>query len=53
LNLKNKEGRLLFSAIIILTTECRTNKSPDEVLRELDDIATKTKRNGKQKGAGK
>lgn len=29
------EGRLLFSAMAIITSECRTDKQPDEVLAEL------------------
>lgn len=35
-----KEGRLLLSALAVITTECRTNKTPDEVLQELDELAT-------------
>lgn len=33
----NKEGKLLIAALSILTTENRTDKTPDEVLKELID----------------
>lgn len=36
-----KEGRLLFAALAKITTESQTDKTPYEVLEQLDDLATK------------
>jgi len=33
------EGRLLMAALSIITTECRTNKTPLEVIDELDKLS--------------
>ena len=33
----SKEGKLLLAALSILTTECRTSKTPDQVILELVD----------------
>lgn len=35
INTSTKEGRLLMSALAVITTECRTSKTPYEVLDEL------------------
>ena len=36
---KTNEGRLLMAAIAIITTELRTDKTPDEVISELNQRA--------------
>ena len=36
---KTNEGRLLMAALAMITTECRTNKTPDEVINELNELA--------------
>ncbi len=36
-----QEGKLLLAAIAIITTECRTDKSPDEILLELQGLRTR------------
>jgi len=36
-----KEGRLLFAALAKITTESQTDKTPYEVLEQLEDLATK------------
>jgi hypothetical protein len=33
------EGRLLIAALAVITTECRTNKTPDEVIEELNKLS--------------
>ena len=33
------EGRLLMAALAVITTECRTNKTPYEVIDELDKLS--------------
>jgi hypothetical protein len=33
------EGRLLIAALAVITTECRTNKTPLEVIDELDKLS--------------
>jgi hypothetical protein len=33
------EGRLLMAALAVITTECRTNKTPREVIDELDKLS--------------
>ena len=33
------EGRLLIAALSIITTEYRTDKTPDEVLQEINELA--------------
>lgn len=35
------EGRLLFAALAKITTESQTDKTPYEVLEQLEDLATK------------
>ena len=39
INYQINEGRLLMAALAIITTECRTNKTPDEVIGELNQRA--------------
>jgi hypothetical protein len=36
-----KEGRLLFAALTKITTESQTDKTPYQVLEQLEDLATK------------
>lgn len=36
-----KEGRLLFAALVKLTTESQTDKEPDEVIAQLNELADK------------
>ena len=36
-----QEGKLLMAAIVIITTECRTDKEPDEVVLELQKLQDK------------
>ncbi len=36
-----KEGRLLFAALAKITTESQTDKTPDEVLQQINDLANK------------
>jgi hypothetical protein len=38
INYSINEGRLLMAALAIITTECRTNKTPDEVIEELNKL---------------
>ncbi len=33
------EGRLLFAALVKITTESQTDKTPDEVLQQLDVLS--------------
>jgi transcription termination factor NusB len=35
----SEEGRLLFAAIVIITTESRKDKTPDQVLSSIEDLA--------------
>ncbi|CAB5218603.1 hypothetical protein UFOVP213_36 [uncultured Caudovirales phage] len=39
INYSINEGRLLMAALAIITTECRTNKTPNEVINELNQLA--------------
>jgi hypothetical protein len=39
INYQNNEGRLLMAALAIITTELRTNKTPEEVISELNQRA--------------
>jgi len=39
INYSINEGRLLMAALAIITTECRTNKTPDEVIKELNKLS--------------
>ena len=39
INYQINEGRLLMAALAIITTECRTNKTPNEVINELNQLA--------------
>ena len=39
INYSINEGRLLMAALAIITTECRTNKTPNEVINELNNRA--------------
>ena len=39
INYQINEGRLLMAALAIITTEYRTNKTPDEVISELNQRA--------------
>ena len=36
-----KEGRLLFAALVKITTEIQRDKTPYEVLEQLEELATK------------
>lgn len=36
-----KEGRLLFAALAKITTESQTDKTPDEVLQQINNLADK------------
>ena len=40
-----KEGRLLFAALVKITTESQTDKTPYEVLEQLEDLAIKMDEN--------
>ena len=39
INYQTEEGRLLMAALAIITTESRTNKTPDEVIEELNKLS--------------
>lgn len=39
------EGRLLMAALAMITTECRTNKTPYEVIEELNELSKHMFRN--------
>jgi len=39
INYSINEGRLLMAALAIITNECRTNKTPNEVISELNQRA--------------
>ena len=39
INYQTDEGKLLMAALAIITTECRTNKTPDEVIEELNKLS--------------
>jgi hypothetical protein len=39
IDLETHEGRLLMAALAVITTECRTDKTPDEVINELNERA--------------
>ncbi len=39
INYQINEGRLLMAALAVITTECRTNKTPYEVINELNQLA--------------
>jgi hypothetical protein len=39
INYQNNEGRLLMAALAIITTELRTDKTPEEVISELNQRA--------------
>jgi len=39
INYSINEGRLLMAALAIINTECRTNKTPNEVINELNQRA--------------
>jgi hypothetical protein len=39
INYSINEGRLLMAALAIITTECRTNKTPYQVIEELNQRA--------------
>jgi len=41
INTGSDEGRLLLSAIAKITTESQTNKTPDEVINQLNILADK------------
>jgi hypothetical protein len=52
INRTTNEGRLLFAALAKITTESQTDKTPYEVLEQLEDLATKMDehyKNSKQK----
>ena len=39
INYQTDEGQLLMAALAIITTELRTNKTPDEVIKELNELS--------------
>lgn len=39
INTENIEGRLLLSAIAIISTELETNSTPDEILRRIEILS--------------
>jgi hypothetical protein len=39
INYSINEGRLLMAALAVITTECRTNKTPYEVIDELNKLS--------------
>jgi SepF-like predicted cell division protein (DUF552 family) len=39
INYQINEGKLLMAALAVITTECRTNKTPYEVINELNQLA--------------
>lgn len=39
IDISKKDGKRLMAALAIITTECRTNKTPDECIKEIDDLA--------------
>jgi hypothetical protein len=41
INVNTREGRMLGAALAMLTTECRTNKTPYQVIEELSELAEK------------
>ena len=41
INYQINEGRLLMASLAMITTECRTNKTPNEVINELNQLADK------------
>jgi len=45
INYQITEGRLLMAALAVITTECRTNKTPYEVIDELYKLAEHMFRN--------
>ena len=45
INYSINEGRLLMAALAIITTECRTNKTHDEVIEELNKLSEHMFRN--------
>lgn len=41
IDITTKEGRLLFAALAKITTESQTDKTPYDVLQQLEELATK------------
>ncbi len=41
INVETKEGQYLMAALAVITTECRTNKTPDQVIEELTVLKDK------------
>jgi len=41
INTSNEEGKLLLAAIAKITTECQTDKTPYEVIEQLNELADK------------
>jgi hypothetical protein len=39
IDISQKDGKRLMAALAIITTECRTSKTPDECIKEIDDLA--------------
>jgi hypothetical protein len=46
IDLGSKEGKLLFAAIAKITSESQTDKTPDEVIQQLNDLSDKIQSNG-------
>lgn len=43
INTSNSEGKLLLAAIAKITTESQTDKTPNEVLNQLEELSAKMK----------
>ena len=43
INTSNSEGKLLLAAIAKITTESQTDKTPNEVLKQLEELSAKMK----------
>ena len=43
INTSNSEGKLLLAAIAKITTESQTDKTPNEVLKQLEELSAKIK----------
>lgn len=41
INTSTQEGKLLLASIAKITTESQTNKTPDEVLQQVNDLSEK------------
>lgn len=39
INVDSPEGKLLLAALAVITTECRQDKTPDNVIAELNELS--------------